>query len=92
MERKRIVTFEDVARFLCGDNGIGEDHVLQEGNTMSRAEIREDRRVCPFAVINFRGILGASRQGAKGEPFYNPFMAKFMEYKLPVMKELQIWL
>ena len=25
-------------------------------------------------------------------PFYNPFMAKFMEYKSPTMKEPHVWL
>ena len=51
-----------------------------------------DRRGFPFAVIDFSGIPSASRQGAKGEPFYNLFMTKFMEYKLPTMKEPHVWL
>ena len=61
-------------------------------DTISRAEVREDRRGYPFTLINFRGIPGASRQGAKDMPFYNPFMAKFMEYKSPAIREPHIWL
>ena len=59
---------------------------------LSRAEVREDRRGCLFALIDFRGIPGAYRQGGKDMPFYDPFMAKFMEYKLPAMREPHVWL
>lgn len=52
----------------------------------------KDRRGSPFALINFRRILSASRQGVKGVPFHNLFMAKFMEYKFPAMREPRVWL
>jgi len=61
-------------------------------DTITRAKVREDQRGCPFALIDFKGIPGASRQGAKDMPFYNPFMAQFMEYKLPSMREPHVWL
>jgi hypothetical protein len=59
---------------------------------LTRAEIREDRQGNPFALIDFRSIPGAKVRGTKDMPFYNPFMAKFMEYKSPAMREPHVWL
>jgi hypothetical protein len=59
---------------------------------LTRVEIREDRQGSPFALIDFRSIPGAKVRGTKDMPFYNPFMAKFMEYKSPAMREPHVWL
>ena len=90
--RKRKATYEGVARFCVVTTGIERTTFSKWDGTISRAEVREDRRGCPFALIDFRGIPGASRQGAKDMPFYNPFMTKFMEYKSPGMREPHVWL
>ena len=82
LERKRNTKFEGLARFCMVTMGLERTMFFKWDNTISRAEMREDRRGCPFALIDFRRIPGASRQGAKGETFYNPFMAKFIEYKI----------
>ena len=92
LERKRNATFEGVARFCVVTTGLERTTFSKWDGTISRAEVREDRRGCPFAVIDFRGIPGAYKQGAQGEPFYNPFMAKFMDYKSPTMREPHVWL
>ena len=92
LERKRCATFEGVARFCVVTTGLERTTFSKWDGTISRAEVREDRRGCPFAVIDFRGIPGAYKQGAQGEPFYNPFMAKFMDHKSPTMREPHIWL
>ena len=92
LEKKRNATFEGVARFCVVTTGLERTTFSKWDSSISRAEVREDRRGCPFAILDFRGIPGASRQGAKGVPFYNPFMAKFMEYKSPAMREPHVWL
>jgi hypothetical protein len=58
----------------------------------SRMELREDRRGCPFGIIDFRCILGCTRQGIKGMPFYEPFMSKFVSFKSPDIREPHVWL
>ena len=92
LERKRNTTFEDIARFCVVTTRLERTTFSKWDGTINRAEVREDRRGCPFAILEFRGIPGASRQGAKGVPFYNPFMEKFLEYKSPAMREPHVWL
>src|SRR6202022_3359419 len=92
LARKRMATFEGVARFCVVTTGVERTTFSKWDGNNNRAEIKEDRRGCPFALIDFRGIPGASRQGAKDMPFYNPFMMKFMEYKSPAMREPHVWL
>ena len=92
MERKKNATFGGVARFCMMTTGLERTTFSKWDDTFSRAEVKEDQRDCPFAVIDFKRISGASRHGAKGEPFYNPFMAKFMDYKSLAMGEPHIWL
>ena len=92
LERKRNATFEGVARFCTVTTGLERTTFSKWDGTFSRSEVREDRRGCPFAVIDFRSIPGASSRGTKDLPFYNPFMAKFMDYKSPNMREPHVWL
>ena len=92
LERKRRATFEGVARFCLVTTGLERTTFSKWDGTISRAEVREDRRGCPFALIDFRGIPGGARQGAKDLPFYNPFMAKFQDYRSPDMREPHVWL
>ena len=92
MERKRNAAFEGVARFCVVTMRLEMTTFFKWDDTTSRAEVREDQRSCPFALIDFRGIPGASRHRAKGISFYNPFMAKFMEYKLTAMREPHVGL
>ena len=89
MERKRNGTFEGMAKFCTVTTGLERP---KWDNNFTRAEVREDRRGCSFALIDFRSIPGASSRGTKDLPFYNPFMAKFMEYKSPAMREPHVWL
>lgn len=56
----------------------------------STVEVREDWRGCPFGLIDFKCIIGFTRQGIKGMPFYEPFMPKFMAFKLLDMRELHV--
>ena len=92
LERKRNATFKDMPRFCVVTMGLERITFSTWDDTINRAEVRVDRRGFPFAVIDFSGIPSASRRGAKGEPFYNLFMTKFMEYKLPTMREPHVWL
>ena len=92
LARKKVVTFEGVARFCVVTTGLERTTFSKWDDTTSRAKVREDRWGCPFALIDFRGILGVSRQGAKDMPFYNSFMMKFMEHKLRAMREPHVWL
>ena len=92
LERKRRATFEGVARFCAVTTGRERTTFSKWDGMMTRSEIREDRRGCPFALIDFRGIPGAYRQGGKDMPFYEPFMTKFKEYRSPAMREPHVWL
>ena len=92
LERKRNAKFGGMARFCEVTTGVTTTGFSKwDGNT-SRAEVREDRRGCPFAMIDFRGIPGSSRQGARGMPFYEPFMTRFAEHRSPAMREPHVWL
>ena len=92
LERKRRTTFEGVARFCAVTTGRERTTFSKWDGMLSRVEVRVDRRGCPFALIDFRGIPGAYRQGGKDMTFYDPFMTKFMEYKSPAMMEPHVWL
>lgn len=91
LDRKMYATFKDVARFYVVTTGLERTTFSKWDGTISRAKVRKNRRACIFTLNDFRGIPSASRQGAKWEPFYNPFMATFMEYKLPTMREPHVW-
>ena len=92
LERKLRATFEGVARFCVVTTGLERVTFSKWDGTITRAEVREDRRGCPFALIDFRGIPGGSRQGGVDMPFYNPFISKFIEYKSPAIREPHVWL
>ena len=92
LERKLRATFEAVARFCFVTTGVERTTFSKWDNTILRAEVREDRQGCPFGLIDFRRILGGSREGAKDMPFHNMVMSKFMEYKSPAMREPHMWL
>src|ERR1700738_1403326 len=72
LERKRNATFEGVTRFCVVTTGLERTTFSKWDGSISSAEVREDRRGCPFAILDFRGIPGASRQGRRGCPFTTP--------------------
>ena len=92
LERKRHARFEGVARFCEVTTGRERTTFSMWDGMLTRQEVREDRRGCPFALIDFRGIPGAYRQGGVDMPFYEPFMTKFQEHKSPGMREPHVWL
>ena len=92
LERKKNAEFKGLARFCVVTTGMERTTFSKWDGTISRAEVREDRRGCPFAILDFRGIPGSSKQHQPGSPFYNPFMSKFIDYKSPAMREPNVWL
>ena len=87
---ERCVT-EGLARFYVVTTGLEWTMLPKWNSTISKAEVREDRRGFSFVLIDFHGIPDDSRQRTKRMSFYNPFIAKFMEYKLPDMMEPYVW-
>ena len=61
-------------------------------DTISPAEVREDQRGCPFAILDFWGIPGISKQPMPENPFYSPFMSKFIDYRSPALGKPNAWL
>ncbi len=91
IQEKKIVTFEGDAHF----NRVTLDPLKIQGwpGTEARKAIRlkaGDR--FPFSIIDFRCIPGGSIEGAMSCPFYEPFIAKFVEYGCPRFREVDIWL
>jgi hypothetical protein len=92
LERKRNATFHGIARFCLVTTGLTTTTFSGWDDGTSRMEVREDRRGCPFGIIDFRCIPGCGRQGIKGMPFYEPFMSKFVAFKSPSIREPHVWL
>ena len=92
LERKRTATFHGVARFCSVTTGVTNTTFSMWDDSTSKMEVRQDRRGCPFALIDFRCIPGAGRKGIKGMPFYDPFIEKFMALKSPDIREPHVWL
>ena len=92
LERKKAARFEGVARFCVVTSAVERVTFSKWNRTMSRSEVREDRRGCPFAIIDFRTLPGVNKTKPAGVAFYNPFMAKFQEFKSPAMREPRVWL
>lgn len=92
LERKKAAKFEGLARFCVVTTGLERITFSKWDGTTSRAEVREDRRGCPFAIMDFRSIPGSYRQPPPGQHFYTPFMNKFIDYKSPAMREPHVWL
>ena len=92
MERKKNAEFKGLARFCVVTAGMERTTFSKWDGTITCAEVREDRRGCPFAILDFLGIPGLTKQHQPGNPFYNPFMLKFIDYKSPAMRETNVWL
>ena len=92
LERKKSAEFKGLARFCVVTAGMERTTFSKCNDTISRAEVREDRRGCPFAILDFRDIPGSSKQHQPGDPFCNPFMSKFIDYKSPALREPNVWL
>ena len=72
LERKRNATFEGVAIFCVVTTGLERTTFSKWNGTISRAKIREDRRGCPFAILDFRGSRVHLGRGRRGCPFITP--------------------
>jgi hypothetical protein len=93
LDRKKNFVHSGTSRFCVVTCGVGDRLTFTKWDgSLNRQDVREDRRGCPFALLDFRHLPGLSRHGDKDMPFYNPFMAKFMDYKSPAMREPHIWL
>jgi hypothetical protein len=95
LERKKNFVHSGTSRFCVVTCGVGDRLTFTKWDgELNRQEVRVDRRGCPFALLDFRRLpgSGSSRHGDKDHPFYNPFMAKFMDYKSPAMREPHVWL
>ena len=92
LQRKRNAKFRGVARFCLVTTGVTSTTFSKWDDGTSKMELREDRRGCPLGIIDFRCIPGCTREGIKGMPFYEPFMAKFMIFKSPGIREPHVWL
>lgn len=92
LEHKRNATFHGLAHFFLVTTSVTNKSSSKWDDTTSKMDAQEDRRGCPFGLIGFRCILGCTRQGIQGMPFYEPFMSKFMALKLLDMRESHVWM
>ena len=72
LERKKAARFEGVARFCVVTNGMERVTFSKWDGTMSRSEVREDRRGCPFAIMDFRIMPGVNKSKSPGCCFLQP--------------------
>lgn len=78
LERKKILKFEGYARFCTIDPksmvfGIYDNH-------LTRATVREDPRGPLFATLDFKGNLGAWKDGTMDNSFYESFYVAFKKH------------
>ena len=92
LERKKATRFEGVARYCVVTTGMERVTFSKWDWTISRSKVREDRRGCPFAIMDFQNMPGVNKSKSPGVAFYNPFMAKFQEFKSLAMREPHVWL
>ena len=91
IKEKKIVSFEGDAHF----NQVAFEPLKIHGRPglESRKGIRLRADDCfPFGLIDFRNIPGSTFEGSMSTPFHEPFMAKFVEYASPRLREVDVWL
>ena len=93
LERKKNTKSDIMVNFCVVTTWLERTMFSTRDDTINMTEVRKDQiKMIPLCVDHFQGILGASRHGINGVPSYNPFITKFMEYKLLVMREPHVWL
>ena len=90
VKEKRIITFEGGTHF----NLVTMEPLKIQG--WLRVEPRKAIRMkannhFPFALIDFRNIPGSSFEGTMSTMFHEQFMAKFVDYASPKLREIDIW-
>lgn len=91
MKEGKIVIFEGDAHF----NPVTFDPLKIQGwpGVDSRKVIRTRARDhFPFAIKDFKNIHGSLFEGTMSTLFHDPFMAKFVEYVGPKLREINVWL
>lgn len=91
IKEKKVVKFEGEAHF--GAVVMKPIKIIGWPNENEHARIwLKAKDHISFALLEFRNYMGSSLKGAMSTPFYNPFLAKFVKYASPKMKEPDVWL
>lgn len=91
IKEKRVVCFEGSAHF----NPVTFEPLKIQGwpGPEARMAIRTKAGGrFPFGMIDFRNIPYGSTEGAMTSPFYDRFLAHFVDYGCPRFREVDIWL
>jgi hypothetical protein len=91
IKEKKVVHFEGEAHF--GAVVMKAIKIIGWPNENEHARIWLNAKDhISFALLEFMNYMGSSLKGIMSTPFYNPFLAKFVEYASPKMKEPDVWL
>ena len=91
IKEKKIVRFEGEAHF--GPVVVEPLKIIGWPGENGRAQVRlKAKDHISFALFDFRNIPGSTFEGTMSTPFYAPFLAKFVEYACPRLKEPDVWL
>lgn len=91
IKEKKVVRFEGEAHF--GPVVVEPLKIIGWAGENGRADLRvKANDHISFALLDFRNIPGHTFEGSMSTPFYESFMAKFVDYGCPRMKEPAVWL
>ena len=91
VKEKRIVKFEGEAHFNLVTMEPLKIHGWPGVEPRKAIRIKANDHF-PFALIDFRNIPGSSFEGTMSTLFHEQFMAKFVDYASPKLREVDIWL